>query len=383
MGRKRRSLVTQREGSPNWYCNFTVKGHRFRNSLGTDDQETAEILAAKIKSDALLGELTDKKPEMTLTEAFARDWLERGQYLVSASHIKHKGRILQDDKTGLGKNTLLSQITTASLISYRSRRRVGVSNGTVNSDLNYLRTVLIRARDEWEVATPKIKKIKWKAIMLEESERERVLTRQEQDRLFHELRADLRPMVLFALVTGVRLSNVVRLTWRQVDWDARQIVFRTKSKKQDGEIHYVPITIRVAAILLAERGRHPVFVFTYVCQKGHPKPRNGTARRKGERYPLSTGGWRGSWYRALRNAGLWDSKDSPDRLRFHDLRHSAATRMLRITRNLKTVQRMLGHKDIKTTVRYAHILDEDVREGMEEEDKAQSRHRVVAKETKM
>ena len=95
MRRNKRSLVNRRrDGSPTWYENFTVKGHRFRGSLETDDRETAEILAAKIRSDALLGALTGKKPEHTLTQALARYWLEHGQYLRSPGDIERIGHTL-------------------------------------------------------------------------------------------------------------------------------------------------------------------------------------------------------------------------------------------------------------------------------------------------
>ncbi len=67
-----KSVSRRRPGASTYYENFTVKGHRFRRSLETDDKETAEILAAKIRSDALLGKLTGKKPELTLTQALAR-----------------------------------------------------------------------------------------------------------------------------------------------------------------------------------------------------------------------------------------------------------------------------------------------------------------------
>src|SRR5271166_3514817 len=113
MRRKQRSLVTQRrDGSPTWYENFTVRGHRFRRSLETDNRETAEILAAKIRSDALLGALTGKKPEHTLTQALARYWLEHGQYLASRDDVARLGKTLQN---ALGKNVLLSAISDDSL----------------------------------------------------------------------------------------------------------------------------------------------------------------------------------------------------------------------------------------------------------------------------
>ena len=68
--------------------------------------------------------------------------------------------------------------------------------------------------------------------------------------------------------------------------------------------------------------------------------------------------------------------------RFHDLRHSAGTRALRAHRNLKAVQHMLGHNDIKTTLPYTRSDVEDVRAAMEAVEKSQSRHTAGGKGTK-
>jgi site-specific recombinase XerD len=46
--------------------------------------------------------------------------------------------------------------------------------------------------------------------------------------------------------------------------------------------------------------------------------------------------------------------------RFHDVRHDTATKLLRQTQNLKLVSKVLNHSDIKTTARYAHVLDEEL-----------------------
>jgi len=190
-------MVTQREGSPNYYEDFTVKGHRFRRSLETDDRDTAEILAAKIRSDALLGNLTGKKPEHALTQALARYWLEHGQHLRSASDIARLSRVLQD---GLGKNVLLSEIAASDLTTYAARRRARLANRSVNIELEHLRAVIGRARSLWRVNTPELD---WQAILLEEAgEREHVLSEEEERRLFKALRPDFHPMARFALVTG-------------------------------------------------------------------------------------------------------------------------------------------------------------------------------------
>jgi integrase len=363
MARKRR-LTTCRKGSPNRYCNFTVNGCRFRHSLGTDDAEEAEILADNIRRQALLGNATGKLPEMSLTEAFGRYWLEHAQHLPSKGDIKlYSTEMLAE----FGKAALLSDLTTGRIGEYAAKRRVDLANGTVNRRLGHLRSVINRAAEAWEVAAPKIK---WKKLFLDEpAEMEHVLSTEEEQRLFANLRPDFHGMVRFALVTGVRLDNCRSLTWRQVDWEAGVIRFLVKSKKPGGEVHFVPITPAVTAILSVEKGRNKQRVFTYVCARTRHDPERGVLQKKGERYPFTRDGWRKDWAAALKAAEITE-------FRFHDLRHTAATRALRAHRNLKTVQRLLGHKDIATTLRYTRSDVADVRAAMEAVE-AQSRHSNV------
>jgi integrase len=168
----------------------------------------------------------------------------------------------------------------------------------------------------------------WQKVLLEEAgEREHVLS-DEEERFWQALRADYHAMVRFALVTGARLGNVIGLTWRQVDWDAGRIVFRVKSKRPGGEIHYLPITQTVTVILSRDCGNHPVLVFTYICARN--RRWGAVDQHKGQRYPFTKNGWRKEWKAALLRAGIED-------FRFHALRHTAATRALQAHRNLKTV----------------------------------------------
>ena len=62
-------------------------------------------------------------------------------------------------------------------------------------------------------------------------------------------------------------------------------------------------------------------------------------------------------------------------MRFHDLRHDFATKLLRHSGNLRLVQKALGHASIKTTERYAHVLDSEVAEAMEAVAKSRSKPR--------
>ncbi|MBV8422754.1 MAG: tyrosine-type recombinase/integrase, partial [Hyphomicrobiales bacterium] len=100
------------------------------------------------------------------------------------------------------------------------------------------------------------------------------------------------------------------------------------------------------------RGHHPEFVFTYVAARTHRQ------WVKGKRYPITLAGLRAHWHRLRKVAGVTG-------FRFHDFRHDFATKALRVTRNLKLVQRMLNHADIRHTLRYAHVLDSEIEEGFE------------------
>ncbi len=353
-----------------YFENFTVRGHRFRGSLGTDHEETAEILAAERKKNALLGNLITRKPEMRLTEAFGRIWLEHSQFLPSSNNPRRRAIFLEKY---LGKDLLLSQITPAYLVAYAAKRRMECSPATVNGDLHFLAQVLKRAEDVWDVAVAKVK-IR-KILLTEPKNRQRILTVEEEDRLFMALRPDMHGMVRFALLTGLRLANVIYLKWEQIDWAAGQIVFRTKSEDPDGKLHQLPITDVIREILLDHQGHHAEYVFTMVALKDHTNKWTGAKFVKGVRYPFTRSeAWRKDWETALTAAGLRETKGSRQNFRFHDLRHTAATRTLRATHNLRVVQELLGHANIGMTARYASADNDDVRAALELVEKTQSSH---------
>jgi integrase len=135
----------------------------------------------------------------------------------------------------------------------------------------------------------------------------------------------------------------------EVDWDAAEI--RKAGKGGAPAVTTIDATIR--AILWPLRGYHPVFVFTYVAQR----TLKGKGLIKGQRYALTYNGVKTAWQRLRAEAGV-------EGFRFHDYRHNLATKILRDTGNLKLVQRVLNHADLKTTARYAHVLDSEVAEAL-------------------
>jgi integrase len=355
-------VLYQRKGSPFWWYEFQCGGRRFRASAETSVEREARKVEReahkRARDEVAAGKTAPRRRPITLAEAGLRYFEEVSRHTANAATDAYQLTALVE---GIGKHVLLAEIDSDKLTAYIARRRgtlsrrgKPLSNASVNREVELLRRIIRRARlwkvDVGEDLPP------WGELLLPEAaERVRELSIDEENRLFAALREDFHPMVDFALRTGIRLANVIGLTWSQVDYDANVIRLRLKSRQPGGKPHTVPLTRELKLFLAQQcKGHHPIYVFTFVCQT----PRRG-AKAKGERYPFSHSGWRRPWKAALKAAGVSD-------FRFHDTRHTAASRVLRTCGNLKVVQHLLGHSDIATTARYAHINGErDVADALE------------------
>lgn len=339
------------KASPYWHYDYVVRGRRFHGSTGSAKLPEARRFVDRHRAAAVAGTREARRPEMTVNAAFGRWHAEHGRHLREAENLMPR---LERLLASLGKDRLLSDIDGAALATHAARIRADLSATTVNHDLKTLRRVLRRAR-AWGVAVPEV--LAFGEFMLPEpAPRKRYLSAEEERRLLPLLPPDLRTMVQFALATGARLESVITLRWADVDDAEGLVTFRGVKSEREGEVHTLPVTAGLRALLGSRRGQHPEFVFTYVCAR-RTRDRLGRVREEGRRYPFSATGWRRTWKRVLAAAGIGD-------FRFHDNRHTAGTRILRRTGNLRLAQRMLGHTRIETTVRYAHVLLDDLAEGM-------------------
>ena len=165
----------------------------------------------------------------------------------------------------------------------------------------------------------------------------RFLSRDEIARLHRVLDSQTRysrreqaDAIRLLLLTGCRRSEIVRLRWSEVDRD-RLVLADGKTGPR-----IVPLNIQARHILERRpRGESP-FVF--------PSPRN-PARPRSRNLPF--------WYRARQEAGIED-------VRLHDLRHTHASHAVMNGVPVPVVARLLGHADVRTTLRYAHLGDREV-----------------------
>lgn len=342
-----------RPDSPFFWWSVTIDGRRFRGCCRTAARDEALRILKSERARLKREYAGEKKAELTVEGAFTRYAEEHAMRLPSAPDI---ARIGENMIRGLGGEMRLSRLLPDAVATYVARRRAEVSDASVNRELTILRAILRMAAARWGCA---VATIDWKRqFLMEPAPRDRLLSPAEEARLFAALRPDFHAFIRFALLSGQRLGNIRRLRWSEVDLEQRVIRLRLKSRRPGGEPHLVPISPALAAILATERGRHPEFVFTYVAQRARSAEGREKERTAGQRQPFTRAGWRKAWAAALKAAGITD-------LRFHDLRHTALTRVYRATGNLRATQKLAGHKSISTTLRYENSGLDDVREALE------------------
>lgn len=208
--------------------------------------------------------------------------------------------------------------------------RVTRTIATVNRELALLRRMFrVAQREGWIINNP-FSMGESLISIADEKKRERILTRQEERQLLEACRdpqrAHLRPILICALDTGMRQGEIFSLRWRDVDLKKGEILvaaFNTKTMRARN----ISLTIRLATELEAIAKNAP--------------------RRPSDRVFGISDNVKRSFDAIRRASGIED-------LRFHDLRHTAATRLVGAHIPLSEVGRVLGHTQANTTYRYVN-----------------------------
>lgn len=343
--------------SETYHYDFQIRGRRFHGPTGCTSEREAKLVEKRRREEAreeLKRAESEATQPMTWGRASSRYWEE------VAVHLRGTGPdnalwSLDWLTREIGATTPIAQITNDTVARLVAKRRLEpgrttkkpIAPATVNRSMTEpLRKVLNRAETVWE---QKVARIAWKKHMLEEpQERVRELSEVEETRLFDVLREDYHPLMHFAIMSGLRLGEISTMRWADIDWGGRRIFVNGKGGKRAP----IPLSPSFRDLLWPLQGDHEEFVFTYVARR----TRDGKIR--GQRYPITRAGLKSAFNRALPHADIAD-------FRFHDTRHTTATRVLRKSGNLKVVQRLLRHSNIETTMRYAHVMDSDIMDAIE------------------
>ncbi|MFH1823770.1 MAG: tyrosine-type recombinase/integrase [Candidatus Firestonebacteria bacterium] len=302
-------------------------GRRIRESVSTDDIKLARQILNKREVEVLEGKYFDKrKNEKIKFKDFANEVLE---YLLKRRKAKgfFKERIKQLNEY-FGE-MFLYEITPRFIVSYQNDRVDidKVSQGTVNRDLSVLRRIYNLGIKWGKISHNPVNFVEF---YKESSGRVRFLTKEEIERLLANCYGYLKDIVKIALLTGMRKGEMLGLKMTNIDFNNNLIIL---DKTKNDEIREIPMSREVREILwrLCASKRKKDFIFVTKGKKRYS--------RNGVRTAFGT---------ALSNAGI-------DNFRFHDLRHTFASHLVMSGVDIVTVQKLLGHKDIKMTMRYSHL----------------------------
>lgn len=335
--------VYKKAGRSVYSYDFRYRGQRFSGSTGCETKRDAQRFedAERARLKAVTTDLTKPINFMTASTLY---YDEIGRFLINEADCMRALAWLQGQ---IGNSTSVKSISDADVAKAVAKRRGdGVSNSTVNRSVTEpLRAILRRARRVWKQT---VQDIDWKLHMLPEAEeRVREATSEEEKAALEKTRPDYWPAIRFAFLTGCRRAEIVGLRWTAVDFFNNQ--FTVTGKR--GRSRKIPMTVAVRALLWSLKDQHGTAVFTYVVRRPRGK------LKKGERAPITLEGFKTEWRR--------HGKTGVSNFRFHDTRHTAASRLVRATGNLKLAQKLLGHTELATTSRYSHVTDGDLRAGLE------------------
>jgi len=332
-----------------WWMSYVVKGRQERKTTGTENKRLAEKIYGKTLTNIEEGRFFEKPANIKMTEVIEKYMNEVSQF-KTGSHDRN-GQIVEHFKAFFG-DVLIEEVNPPLLSRYKaerlqtiSKRGRHISPDTVRKELSLLRQIFNIAIDEWEICKENpVKKI-IKSLPQEER-RVRYVLPEEAEKLRFTLPAWLKPIVITACQTGLRRKNMLNLTVQQVDFVSnRLIVDKTKNGDPIGIVMTSIVRDTLQDVIRCRKVASP-----YVFSDEQGKPYS----------PCKVSM---AFKRACKRAGVYN-------LRLHDLRHDFATLMLRKTRNLVDVQHSLGHKDPRMSLRYAHLLPDDLKESFNAIDNA-------------
>jgi integrase len=314
-----------------WYIRYKYQGRLYRKAIGPN-KRVAEAKLAKIKAQiAENRHLEIRRDHKINFEEFVKLYIEYLQTNIIS--WQKEMRRLRKLREYFGK-TLITEITAQAIEYYRKERLKKVKPSTTNRELARLKNMFKKAVEWGYLSRNPVNTVKF---LPERNLRIRYLTKQEYNRLIAYLTPDLRPLVIVAANTGMRRSELLSLTWADIDF-VNNIIKVPPSKNNEHRIIPMNTDVRKTLLNVVKNLNDPhVFLWS-----------DGSSIKN----------FNSSFAKALKRAGIKD-------FRFHDLRHTFASWLVISGRDLKVVQELLGHKTLNMVLRYAHLSKAALQEAVE------------------
>lgn len=338
--------IVKRGNSKYWYMHFQFNGQIYIKSSRTTNKKTAEQMEIELKSKLHSHLYQGRKQRITLAEAF-------DQYKASKRGIASYGNLVAQETVLsrlLPMKKHMDELTSHDLERFKQNR---MSEGVGAEIIKY---GLLLIKGTWKFAQKlgyQVSPLEFPSVKIPKLPL-RYLTEQEESRLLNELAPDregsgLKPMaerndelkrmmqdafdlVILLLDTGARYSEIANIQWSSIDLAERTINL-WRSKVQNETVLYM--TDRVYDALIQRRA----------------------TKTSQNLFNNSDGEARGYCTQSIRKAIL---RAGLQNCRVHTLRHTHASRLIQNGMSVYEVRELLGHSNIQTTMRYAHLESRQV-----------------------
>lgn len=342
----------RRDDSPIWWVSYTdASGRRIRRTTGTSNKREAQALEAKWKHEAHQVSQWGMEPSHTFEDLMLA-YLPAVEGEINLAPVGFAIKRLK----GMFAGRVLEKIKRADISAYIAKRKGdGISNATINRELDVFSAAINYARKRWDWDIPN----PVHGMSLKEPEgRLRWLTRAESEALIRSAEEEpkaihLPNFIRLALNTGCRKGELLGLEWARVDLRGNTPRIRLEHTK-NGKRRFIPLNEEARQVLLnltryrAEHCPASPWVFS------HPNGKRVLDVHTGFRT-------------ACNRAGITD-------FRIHDLRHTFASWLVQASIPLLEVSKLLGHSTIEMTMRYAHLAPDNLTAAVSVLDRSRSGH---------
>ena len=323
-----------------WWACIRYKGRKIQRSLETSDKKLAKAIEGKIKIQLVEHKYIDKpvgedKKVSNMIEKFMLEHAPKVSINMQKSYKASKNHLIPF----FGESSLLS-VSSKEISRYKMKRRDGKAKpATINRELAMLSKAFNLAVKEWEwINENPVSKVSKEE---ENNERDRWLSEDEEKSLLENCPEWVRDIVVFALNTGMRQDELLSLEWSRVS-KIRKTALIQKSK--NGKPRTIPLN-QTALNVLEKKSKVRNLKCSIVFASNNWS--------KIDRHNL-----RRTFKKVLECAVI-------ENFTFHDLRHTFATRIAQKGIDIYKISKLLGHKDIRMTQRYAHHCPESLRDGVD------------------
>lgn len=324
-----------------FWVRFSSEGVLVQKSTKTTNKKKAEKIYAKILNDI------NEKKWFGSTSGESNTFSTLMHKYETEYSVINKALSTQKREKSVVKHLLLSfgekklgDITPRDVAEYKSQRRLtGASPKTVNNELVLMSHAFNIAMKEWEWVrdnpVSRVKKFRVNNLV------ERWLSPVEEERLLKASPEWLSEIILFAGYTGLRQGEVINLKWSLVDFERRTL---TILEQKNQGVDTLPLN-EVAMSVLRARSKVRSISCDHVFFNNASKQHDSA--------------------NLIRAFSIARKKAKLEDFRFHDLRHTFATRLVQGGVDIYKVQKLLRHKSPQMTQRYAHHFSESLRDGVE------------------